>query len=140
MRLLLPLALLAATAACSEEKPPSNALPSLETMTEDAGNWSALDDLVGRRPAESGLVENSPIEVDLSARLGRDSAAFRDAMMRAGPLERSGPLMMSQGPDAWLVIQPGEHAFHAALKTPQGWKEWSTPGAAVPVPQGLPRA
>lgn len=135
MRFILPLLALGA-AACGggDDKVAANeAMPSLTTMTEQPGDWSALAGMVGRRPAESGLVDNnSPISVDLNARLGRDAAAFRNAMMPAGPLERQGDLMVARAPDAWLVIQPDEHAFRAALRKGSGWQEWQTPGASVP--------
>jgi hypothetical protein len=55
-------------------------------------------------------------------------------MMRSGPLVREGPVMVSRGPDAWLVIQPAEHAFRAGLSRNGRWSEWQTPGAEVPRP------
>ena len=68
---LAPLLLLAALSACSgDDKWADNVTtPALETMSETPGDWSALDGMIGRRPSESGLIENSPVSVDLNARL-----------------------------------------------------------------------
>ncbi len=129
---LLPLCL----AACggSDNVADNVVGPPISVTSETPGDWSALAGMIGRRPSESGLIENSPISVDLAARLGPDSAAYRDAMMRAGPLVRDGALMVSRGPDAWLVIQPAEHAFRAGLLRNGRWQDWQTPGASVPRP------
>ena len=133
MRPLL-LVLAAALSACSnEDKWAENvATPSLNAMAEAPGDWSALDGMVGRRPSESGLIDSSAISVDLDARLGPAAQPFRNAMMAAGPLTRRGDLLVAEGPDAWLVLDPAEHAFRAGLRTRQGWQEWVTAGADVP--------
>lgn len=110
-------------------------MPPLSVASETPGDWSALDSLVGRAPAESGLLENSPINVDLNARLGPNLPAFRAAMMRAGPLQRSGDALVTRAPDAWLVLQPSDHAFRAALRRGNGWQEWQTPASEVPRPR-----
>ena len=133
---LTPLLLLAVLSACSgDDKWAENVTtPSLETMSEDAGDWSALGGMIGRRPSESGLIENSPVSVDLNARLGPAAAAYRSAMMRAGPLERQGALLVAKGPDAWLVLDPAGHAFRAGLVRNGTLQEWQTAGADVPRP------
>lgn len=132
MRLLLPLALLLLAACSSEPDTNGHSLPTLAEMTEKPGDWSALEGLIGRTPADSGLLENSPVSVDLAAALGPDFAAWRDAMMRAGPLTREGPYLVARAPDAWLVLDPADHAFRAAHRTAAGWREWQTAGARVP--------
>lgn len=131
--LLLPLA------ACSDDEVPENgaAVPPISVTSETPGDWSALSELVGRTPADGALIDNSPISVDLNATLGPDAQRFRSAMMRAGPLTREGPLLIARAPDAWLVLQPGDHAFRAALRTAQGWREWQTHAAEVPRPAGV---
>ena len=123
-------------AACSgDDKWADNAVtPPLEQMAEAPGDWTALDGMIGRRPAESGLIENSPITVDLNARLGPSAKAYRDAMMAAGPLTRQGNLLVAKGPDAWLVLDPAGHAFHAGLTRGGRLEEWQTAGADVPRP------
>ena len=131
--------LLVATAllsACSgEDKWADNAVtPPLEQMAEAPGDWTALEGMIGRRPSESGLIENSPISVDLNARLGASARAYRDAMMMAGPLTRQGKMLVAKAPDAWLVIDPAGHAFRAGLARNGRLQEWQTAGAQVPRP------
>lgn len=134
--LLAPLLLGALTACSSQDKWADNvATPSLTTMTEQPGDWSELDKMVGRRPSESGLIESSSVSVDLNARLGPTAGVYRDAMMRAGPLERSGGFLVARGPDAWLVLDPAGHAFRAGLVRNGRLQEWQTAGADVPRPR-----
>jgi len=136
--LFLPILFLA---ACSgNEKVPDNAvMPALDVASEIPGDWSALDAMVGRVPFESGLLDKSPITIDLNAKLGAQAGAFRNALADAGPLRREGPLLVttSASGKAWLVLQPADHAFRAALRTTDGWRQWQTPGAEVPAPAGI---
>ena len=135
MRIFLIASVLALAACSSSDKWADNAAtPSLDVISEAPGDWSALAGMVGRRPSESGLIENSPITVDINARLGPDAKPYRDAMMRAGPLRRKGDLLVARGPEASLVIQPAEHAFRASLRRGERTQEWQTPGADVPAP------
>jgi hypothetical protein len=139
--LLFPLLL----AACRDEPEPAaaaaaNAVPPLERVSEKPGEWNGLDGLVGRTPMDSGLIESSSVSVDLSSALGPDLSAFQAAMMRAGPLTRLGPLLVTRADNAWLVLHPADRAFHAALLGPEGWREWHTAGAEVPIPRELRRA
>ena len=138
MRSLLLLVLTATLAACSDDPSASrnHAVPTIETMSETPGDWSALDHMIGRPPFDSGLLENSPITVDLNATLGPSAIAFRNAMADAGPLARRGDLLVSTSASgaAWLVLDPADHAFRAGLRTGNGWREWQTPGADVPRP------
>lgn len=128
--------LLLLPSACGPDQVAENAaVPPLEVTSETPGDWSALEEMVGRTPAESGLIDKSPISVDLTAKLGPDLAAWRSAMMRAGPLRREGNLMVAQAPDAWLVLQPADHAMRLALRSGSSWREWETAGAAVPRPR-----
>ncbi|WP_300972902.1 hypothetical protein [Sphingomonas sp. LHG3406-1] len=134
MRTAILVLLAASAAACSgNEKVADNAvMPALDVASETPGDWSGLVEMVGRRPSESGLIESSAISVDLNALLGPDAGAFRDAMMRAGPLARDGDLLVARAPDAWLVLDPADHAFRAALRQGGSVREWQTPGAEVP--------
>lgn len=137
MRDLAPLLFLA-LAACSGDDTVArdHVVPPLETMSETPGDWSALASLVGRPPYESGLLENSPVTVDINAALGPDAQAFRNAMADAGPLRREGGFLVTESRTGkgWLVLQPSDHAFRAALRTDAGWREWQTAGAEVPRP------
>lgn len=134
MRLAFFLFIAVLLPACSsQDKWAENvATPSLSTMAETPGDWSALEGMVGRRPSESGLIDSSAISVDVKARLGTAAQPFRNAMMAAGPLTRRDNLLVAVAPDAWLVLDPEEHAFRAGLRTRKGWQEWSTAGANVP--------
>lgn len=136
------LSLAIALAACREEVPPENiAIPDLNVIAETPGDWTALSGMVGRTPAESGLFEESPIIVDLNARLGPAATAYREAMGDAGPLVQEGPVLVSisRSGRAYLVILPSDHAFEAGLKTGNGWRAFRTPGADVPRPASVQR-
>jgi hypothetical protein len=133
---LFLLLLCAALSACSDDKWADNAVtPSLTQMAEAPGDWSALDGMVGRRPSESGLIDTSAISVDLNARLGAAAKPYRNAMMAAGPLTRRGNLLVSEAPEAWLVLDPAGHAFRAGLRRNGRFEEWTTAGAEVPRPR-----
>lgn len=136
MRLTLPVLAAVLLCACSggDKWAENAATPTLTTMTETPGDWSALDGMIGRRPSESGLLRTSAVNVDIESRLGPDAKAYRDAMMRAGPLTRRGDLLVAQGPDAWLVLDPQDHAFRAGLLRGGKLQEWQTAGAEVPRP------
>lgn len=136
MRLFMSAALLTLSACSDQDKWEDNvATPALTTMTEQPGDWSALGGMIGRSPSDSGLIDSSAISVDLKSMLGRDAKAYRDAMMRAGALTRSGDLLVARSPDAWLVLHPEEHAMRAGLRQGSAWREWQTPGADVPAPR-----
>jgi hypothetical protein len=128
--------------ACREQPKPAGkpVMPPVTTVSETPGEWTDLYRLVGRAPIESGLLETSPAAVDLSSALGRDLSSFRAALMQAGPLTQVGPLLVTRSPEAWLVLDPEDHAFRAGLKGPRGWREWHTAGSDVPVPREFTRA
>lgn len=132
MRMLPLLFAAAVLAACSnDDKWAKNVeTPELDQMAEAPGDWTALDGMIGRTPAESGLIESSPVSVDLNARLGAMAKPYRDAMMAAGPLTRQGNYLVARAAGAWLVIDPAGHAFRAGM----GEQEWTTAGADVPRP------
>jgi hypothetical protein len=136
IRLAAPLLLAAALPACSgNDKWADNAVtPALNQTAEAPGDWSALSGMIGRRPSESGLIENSSVSVDLNARLGASAKPYRDAMMAAGPLTRQGNYLVAKAPDAWLVLDPEGHAFRAGLIRNGQLEEWQTAGADVPRP------
>jgi len=125
-------------AACSNsdtDKIAENAIPpSLNVGTEAGGDWSPLQLMAGRAPAESGLFVNSPITTDLNAMLGPDLPRYREAMATGSTLSREGPVLVTaaRGRNAYLVIYPADHAMEAGLRGPGGWRTWTTPGAAVP--------
>ena len=107
-----------------------------DAISEQPGDWSGLLSTVGRTPADSGLLQQSPISVDLNALLGADAAAYRAAAETGSALVREGPVLVTIGGDrsSYLVIMPSDHALHAGLRTAGGWKRWTTPGAEVPLP------
>ena len=113
--------------------------PPLDAIGERPGDWSRLAGAVGRTPAASGLFENSAITVDLNALLGAEAGAYRSAAETGSALVREGPVLVTIGGDrtSFLVILPGDHALHAGLKRPGGWKTWTTPGAEVPLPANV---
>jgi hypothetical protein len=115
--------------------------PALNLGTEAGGDWSPLQHMAGRPPAESGLLINSPITTDLNALLGRDLARYRDAMATGSTVAREGAVMVTaaRAGDAYLVIHPADHALEAGLKGPDGWRTWTTPGARVPRPASVAR-
>jgi len=138
MRFILAAALLLAACSKGDDKVAENAvMPPISVTSETPGDWTELDGMVDRTPAESGLMENSPVTVDVNATLGPEAPTFRTAMMRAGKLVRQGDLLVAKGPDAWLVLQPRDHAFRAGLRSGSGWHQWQTPGADVPAPAAL---
>ena len=110
-----------------------------DAISERPGDWSALVSTVGRTPADSGLLQQSPISVDLNALLGADAAAFRSAAETGSELVREGPVLVTIGGDrnSYLVIVPSDHALQAGLRTAGGWKRWTTPGAEVPLPASV---
>ena len=139
--LTMPLLTLAA-AACGSDTFAENAIPpALNAGTEAGGDWSPLQHMAGRAPAESGLFVNSPITTDLNAMVGPDLARYRAAMATGSPLTRQGPVLVTaaRGGDAYLVIHPADHAMEAGLKGPGGWRTWTTPGASRPPPQAVER-
>jgi hypothetical protein len=141
MKQYIILILAAGVAACGgDDKIANNAVvPDLGTMTEAPGDWSALEQLVDRTPAESGLLQQSPITVDLNALLGADVGRFRLQMGRGSPLTRENGVLVTVGDGgaAYLVLQPGDHALEAGLKKPDGWQRYVTPGATVPTPPSV---
>ncbi len=138
---ILIAALLLPIAACDKEEVPGNSLPDLATMSETPGDWSDLNLMVGRNPSESGLFVDSPVIVDVDSTLGPDAAAFRHQMGDSTPLAKEGRLLVTRARsgEAWLVLQPADHAFRAGMRKNGKWQQWQTAGAEVPLPPGLPR-
>lgn len=110
-----------------------------DAISEQPGDWSGLVSTIGRTPADSGLLQQSPISVDLNALLGSDLARFRQAAETGSALVREGQVLVTIGGErtSYLVIVPSDHALAAGLKTPGGWKTWTTPGAEVPLPASV---
>ena len=96
-------------------------VPNLSEMVEPHGDWSLLNVLVDRPPAQSELLKQSPITVDLNALVGARIFDYRERMAAAGPLVRNGTMLVSvtpSGPDAaYLMIEPKDNAIEA------GWRE-----------------
>lgn len=115
--------------------------PPLNDVAERPGDWSPLAQMVGRAPAESGLLVNSAITVDLDALLGPMAGPFRQAMATGTPLGREGQVLVTRarGGDAYLLIFPEDHALEAGLRGAGGWQTWTTPGASVPRPPSIER-
>jgi hypothetical protein len=111
-------------------------VPDLNTTSEAPGDWSALSHAVGQTPAASGLLQQSPITVDLNALLGPNAEAFRLALGDATPLRREGELLvtMAQTGRAYLVLHPAEHAIAAGFRQGTGWRSYRTPGTNVALP------
>ncbi len=59
-------------------------VPNLSEMVETQGDWLLLNVLVDRRPAESELLMQSPITVDLNAMLGQGSPIIASRWRRRG--------------------------------------------------------
>lgn len=127
--------------ACSSRSPVAEdaKAPPLNVMTETPGEWSELDDMVGRTPPESGLFEKSPIITDLDALLGPDATAFKRVAARGSALTRAGDELVTIAADrsAFLTIQPGDHALQAGMKRDGRWQVWTTPAAKVPQPAAV---
>jgi len=138
-QLVLVLAIL--TAACNQnDKIAQNAaMPPLNVASETPGDWSDLNLLVGRTPADSGLFADSPITVDLNALLGAQATTYRRAIEGGSALTRVGPVLVTVAPDrsAYLLLYPADHALEAGLKTASGWRQWNTPGSHVPRPAAI---
>jgi hypothetical protein len=138
--LLTPLALVACNNA-SVVAPDNTVPPPLESIRDAPGDWSRLSGAVGRRPAESALLINSAITVDLNSMLGADASAFRTALADAGELRpEAGGILVTRSASGrgWLVIQPDDHAIAAGLKRGERWRVYRTPGSNIPLPVDLP--
>ena len=110
-------------------------------MVETPGDWSALAQAMGRTPAESGLLQQSPIITDLDALLGERARDYRLALGDATPLQPEAGVLVSIGRSgrAYLVIAPDDHALAAGLKNGENWQRFETPGAQVPLPPSVER-
>lgn len=114
-------------------------LPDLNEITEPIGDWSLLSVLVDRRPADSQLLLQSPITVDLNAVVGPGVFDYRQRMAKAGPLVRDGELLVAvtpQGPDAaYLVIDEPQRAIEAGWKKDGRWHVERTAGSEIRRPR-----
>ncbi|RST31987.1 hypothetical protein HMF7854_14915 [Sphingomonas ginkgonis] len=109
----------------------AKAAPPLNVMSATPGDWSGLQLMAGREPAESGLMVNSPIVTDLNAMLGPSAGDYRKAMARAEPLRREGPLLVALSPasGAYLLIDDHQHAMKAGMRQNGRWRSWQTPAS-----------
>ena len=114
-------------------------LPNLSEMVETSGDWSLLNAFVDRPQAESDLLKQSPITVDLNAMLGPRIFDYRERMAAAGPLVRNGPMLVSvtpPGPDAaYLMIEPADNAIEAGWRESGRWHVERTAGTAMRRPR-----
>ncbi len=114
-------------------------VPNLSEMVETQGDWSLLNVLANRRPAESELLMQSPITVDLNAMLGPRVFDYRKRMAAAGPLVRIGTTLVSVtplGPNAaYLMIEPSDYAIEAGWRESGRWHVERTAGTAMRRPR-----
>jgi hypothetical protein len=110
-------------------------------MAETSGDWSRLAQALGRTPAESGLLQNSDISVDLNSLLGPDLEEFRVALGDATPLSRDGSALVTVGRsgNAYLVIVPADLALEAGLRRGGSWRRYVTSGAEIVRPASVER-
>jgi len=115
------------------------AAPPLNVISETPGGWGSLAGMVGRTPADSGLFQNSAINVDLDALLGAEAEKYKLAASAGTPLTREGPVLVTIANDrsTFLTILPGDHALQAGLKQNGRWRLWTTPAASVPQPPAV---
>ncbi len=114
-------------------------IPKLNEMVEKRGDWSLLNVLVNRPPAESELLMQSPITGDLNAMLGAQVFDYRKRMAAAGPLVRDGTMLVSvtpPGPNAaYLMIEPGETVLEAGWRKSGRWHVERTAGTTMQRPR-----
>ena len=137
---MLALLALAASSCGGPDTIAANAVaPDLNLMASTEGDWSGLAGALNRTPAESGLLRGSDISVDLNALLGRDQEAFRLALGDATPLAREGELLVTVGRsgNAYLLIDPADHALEAGLKRAGNWQQYRTPGSDIARPPSV---
>ena len=110
-------------------------VPNLNEMVETQPDWSLLEVLANRRPAESELLMQSPITVDLNAMMGSKIFGYRKQMAVAGPLTRNGTMLVSvtaPGPHAaYLMIEPAKFAIEAGWRESGRWHVERTAGTAL---------
>lgn len=113
--------------------------PTVNELAETPGDWSGLSGAIGRTPIDSGLLKNSPISVDLNAMLGPSVDAFGAVMADSTPLVREGPVLVSRARsgEAYLIIDPADHALEAGMRQRNLWRSWQTAGADVPRPRSV---
>ncbi len=114
-------------------------VPNLSETVETRGDWSLLNVLVDRPPAESELLMQSPITVDLNAMLGPRVFDYRKRMVAAGPLVRNGTMLVSvtpPGPNAaYLVIEPSDNVLEAGWRRSGRWHVERTAGTTMRRPR-----
>jgi len=114
-------------------------VPNLSEMVETRGDWSLLNVLVDRPPAESELLMQSPITVDLNAMLGAQVFDYRKRMVAAGPLVRDGTMLVSVTPSgphaAYLMIEPGDNVIEAGWRRSGRWHVERTAGTTMRRPR-----
>ena len=124
----------------NDEKWAENAVPpTINEMAETPGDWSRLDGAIGRTPGDSGLFTNSPVTVDLNAMLGPSVDAYRAVMADATPLVREGSVLVSRARNgqAYLIIDPVDHALEAGMRQRNLWRTYHTAGSDVPRPPSV---
>lgn len=132
-------------AGCGQSGPvaenANGATPALAVTSETPGDWSNLELMIGRTPADSGLLQESPITVDLNALVGPQLDLFRLRMGDSTQLRGEGGVLVSlaRSGDAYLVIDPADHALEAGLKASDGWRTFTTSGAEVARPASVAR-
>lgn len=137
--------LLAGCGQPAERAAESAAAPSAPAAPVAApADWSGLNALVGKYPAESRLFEDSPIIPGLKGLLGDRFETFKTNTQTSGPLKKDGVLFVTGNkPDqggsdqAYLLIDPATHAMEVGLWEAGKLSVFTTPGAKLVKPKDV---
>jgi hypothetical protein len=107
-------------------------------------DWSSLEGLVGKYPADSKLFEDSPIVPALKALLGDRFETFKFNTQTSGPLQKDGVLFVTGnkphngGSDqAYLLVDPATQAMEVGLWEAGKLSVFTTPGATLTKPKDV---
>lgn len=107
-------------------------------------DWSSLEGLVGKYPADSKLFEDSPIVPGLKALLGDRFETFKINIQTSAPLQKDGVLFVTGnkphngGSDqAYLLIDPATQAMEVGLWEAGKLSVFTTPGAKLGKPKDV---
>ena len=134
-------------AACGQPagKPAEKAAaPAAAPVAAAPADWSSLEGLVGKYPADSKLFEDSPIVPGLKALLGERFETFKVNTQTSGPLQKDGVLFVTGnkphngGADqAYLLIDPATQAMEVGLWEAGKLSVFTTPGAKLAKPKDV---
>jgi len=130
-----------ANAAENAAAPAGNASASASV---DVSNWAALDEAVGKYPADLKLYEQSAITAPLKTLLGDDFDDFVENMQVSGPLSKDGVLYVTGnkphegGSDAaYLLIDPQGQKLEVGLWDDGKFKSYTSAGALLTRPKDV---